>query len=209
MVIISYGLSIMATQDQRRAQTRQKIIKSARKLFKNQGFDEVSVNQIVKEANVAKGTFYQYYETKIDVLVDLTRDDGAEKTRAALESVRAGASALPVLDAYVESLCEWFEAHENFAEAIILSTLKSVGNEDTSDASRYSRTFLKELMKLAQAQGVLRDDVEAMELSKIIGSALVISVLGWSKHPVKGGLVKSMRETVKIFLDGARVKEDK
>lgn len=209
MVIIWLRLSIMATQNQRRTQTRQKIITAARKLFKKQGFDEVTVNQIVEKANVAKGTFYQYYETKIEVLIDLTRDDGVEKSRTALESVKAGKPVLPVLEGYIKGLCEWFEAHQNIAEAIVLSSLTTAEKEDVSDPERYSRTFIKELMIVGQLQGVLRNDVSATELAKIVGSALVISVIGWSKNPVKGALFLSMQESLKIFLEGARVMEDK
>ncbi len=199
----------MATQNQRRTQTRQKIINSARKLFEKQGFEKVTVNQIVAKANVAKGTFYQYYETKIDVLIDLTRDDSVEKSRAVLESAKAGAPVLSVLEAYIKGLCEWFEAHENIAEAIVLSSLSTAEKEDVGDPERYSRTLIKELMIVGQVQGALRSDVSAEELAKIVGSALVVSVIGWSKKPVKGALVKSMQETLKIFSVGALAKENK
>ena len=209
MVIFYYGLSVMTTQQQRRAQTRRKIINAARKLSENQGFDQISVNQIVAEANVAKGTFYQYYETKIDVLLDLTRDNGTEKTRAALESVRQGAPALPILQSYVKQISRWFEEHKNFAEAIILSTLKTVGLEETMDTSHYSRTFLLELMKMAQDQGALRSDIDTKELAKIIGSTLVVSVLAWSKNPVNGALVDSMQTSLTLFLEGALPQESK
>lgn len=209
MVNIIYGMLVLATQQQRRSETRRKIISAARKLFKKQGFEQVSVNQIVAEANVAKGTFYQYYETKIDVLVDLTRDDGAEKMRVALEAVRQGAAALPVLHDYVQQLSLWFEDHKNFAEAIALSALKTVGLEDKLDSSHYSRTFMLELIKLAQQQGVLRNDIDAKELGRIIGSTLVVSVIAWSKNPVKGELVSAMQNFLTIFLQGALPQEQK
>ncbi|QKE37332.1 MAG: TetR/AcrR family transcriptional regulator [Ferrovum myxofaciens] len=69
----------MATQAERRAETRNKIIQAAKRLFDKHGFELTSVDQIVTGANVAKGTFYQYYETKVDVLADVARDEGAEK----------------------------------------------------------------------------------------------------------------------------------
>ena len=210
MVITYFGLALMATQNQRRTQTRKKIIKAAKKLFDNHGFDEVTVNQIVKEADVAKGTFYQYYETKIDVLVDLTRSDGVDKSRAALDSVRSGAPVLPVLEAHIRVLCEWFEENENIAAAIVLSTLNNAGKENESDEpERYNRTFIKELMIVAQKQGVLRSDISPMELAKIIGSSLIVSVVGWTKNPVQGALVKSMQVSLKVFLEGATVKDEK
>lgn len=40
----------------------------AYRLFLDMGYDNVKVSDIVKEANVAQGTFYYYFKTKEDVL---------------------------------------------------------------------------------------------------------------------------------------------
>ncbi|TPW13539.1 MAG: transcriptional regulator, partial [Halothiobacillaceae bacterium] len=176
----------MVTQVARRAQTRAKIIQAAKKLFDKQGFEATSVDQIVARANVAKGTFYQYYETKVEVLADVTRDEGAEKSRQALESVVNGAAALPVLEDYLVALCQWFERHEKVAEALIFASFKTRCDEAYVEPHRYTRTFLFELMRLAQQQGVIRRDIPAAELAKVLGGSLVGSVLGWCKDPQPG-----------------------
>ena len=44
------------------------IIDIAQKLFDQNGFQKTSVDQIVKTAEVAKGTFYYYFKSKEDVL---------------------------------------------------------------------------------------------------------------------------------------------
>lgn len=194
----------MATHQERRAATRKKIIQAAKRLFDQQGFESTSVDQIVASAKVAKGTFYQYYDTKIEVLVDLTRDDGEEKKRLALEAVAAGSPALPVLEQYIAALCLWFEAHEKIAEALIFASFKTNHDEVITAPHRYTRTFLLELMRLAQQQGVIRDDVPATELAKVLGGSLTVSVLGWSKKPEPGALLISMQHTLTIFLEGAK-----
>lgn len=47
---------------------RLQILDVASKLFETRGFAETSVDEIVRTAGVAKGTFYYYYRTKQDVL---------------------------------------------------------------------------------------------------------------------------------------------
>ncbi len=194
----------MATQQERRLQTQNKIIQAAKALFDKHGFEGTSVDQIVMRANVAKGTFYQYYDTKIELLADITRDSGVERNRLALESVANGQPAIPVLEQHIDRLCQWFEAHEKIAEALILASFKIKCDETTLEPHRYTRTFLIELMNLAQQQGVIRSDIPATELAKIIGGALVASVLGWCKQPQPGVLRASMRYTLKVFLEGAK-----
>jgi AcrR family transcriptional regulator len=193
----------MATQTERKAETRRKLIKAAKRLFDKEGFDAVSVDKIVKAANVAKGTFYQYYETKIDILADLTRDEGAEKVKEALKAVVNGASALETLERFIAFQCQWFESNEKVAEALIMDSLQTVGH-DIKEKNRHSRYFMTQLMIHAQKQGAIREDLDPKEIAKAIGGALVISVLAWCKQPVPGALHTSMKQTLDIVLNGAK-----
>lgn len=49
-------------------QAKSKLTASARKLIGERGFDRVSVEEITKDAGVAKGTFYHYFVCKEDVV---------------------------------------------------------------------------------------------------------------------------------------------
>ena len=44
--------------------TKQKIYKSAEELFSSRAYHEVSVDEIVKLAGVAKGSFYLHFSSK-------------------------------------------------------------------------------------------------------------------------------------------------
>ena len=47
---------------------QEKIINSAKKEFSRVPFSETSIKNIVEEAGIARGSFYQYFETKEDLL---------------------------------------------------------------------------------------------------------------------------------------------
>lgn len=55
--------------------TRQDILEAARALFFKKGILNTSVSEIVKQAHVAKGTFYLYFETKDDVVEAIIHDN--------------------------------------------------------------------------------------------------------------------------------------
>jgi AcrR family transcriptional regulator len=52
-------------------ETRQKIIGSARKLFNRFGFDHVSINAIMEDADLTRGAFYSYFRTKSDLYAEV------------------------------------------------------------------------------------------------------------------------------------------
>ncbi|MBS0220170.1 MAG: TetR/AcrR family transcriptional regulator [Proteobacteria bacterium] len=84
---------------------REELIDAAQALFLGKGFDDTSVDEIVKAADVAKGTFYFYFKTKDDVLQALrTRfvDGFHSRLDAAIKS-RPVNDWLGRLDAWLEA----------------------------------------------------------------------------------------------------------
>jgi AcrR family transcriptional regulator len=54
-------------RERKKQQTRQLIADTARRLFAKRGFDEVTVAEIAREANVAEKTVFNYFPTKEDL----------------------------------------------------------------------------------------------------------------------------------------------
>jgi len=51
----------------RTRETRDKLLRVARDVFEEDGFDGASISRIVEGANVSRGTFYLYFESKEDI----------------------------------------------------------------------------------------------------------------------------------------------
>lgn len=56
-------------------ETRQRIYQTAKNLFSKYGYDAVSIDDIIKEAGVARGSFYVYFLSKEDLSVYLMMDE--------------------------------------------------------------------------------------------------------------------------------------
>ena len=52
-------------------ETRAKIIHSARRLFNRFGFDSVSIDRIMSDANLTRGAFYRYFDSKSDLYAEV------------------------------------------------------------------------------------------------------------------------------------------
>lgn len=62
------------TRKEKAIQTKNKIYKSAELLFKKHGLEPVNVDDIVKHAGVAKGSFYVHFESKDAVIAAYIND---------------------------------------------------------------------------------------------------------------------------------------
>ena len=63
---------------------QQKIIKSAKKEFARAPIENVSIKNIVEEAEIARGSFYQYFESKEDLLIYILKEN-SEKLNTKLK----------------------------------------------------------------------------------------------------------------------------
>jgi AcrR family transcriptional regulator len=193
----------MVSQSQRRQNTRQKIIDAAKVLFSAHGFEETTLDQLIEGSGVARRTFYKHFNSKVDLLVASSRDGGAEKVSALIESVEQGSDALDALERYYLALAEWLENNEKIAEAIIVSGIKQ-HNEKEFDPSRVAHDFTKLMVRHAQSQGKIRKDISPDTLATQVGGAFSICVIRWSKDPSPRALVNETKLVLILFLEGAK-----
>ena len=67
---------------------RQEILMVARELFVTKGYEQTSVNDILKIVDIAKGTFYYYFASKEEVLAAIILDiveEGAKRAEQILK----------------------------------------------------------------------------------------------------------------------------
>jgi AcrR family transcriptional regulator len=57
------------TRDQKKAESRRRILDAARDVFFRDGFMKANLDEMAEKAGVAKGTLYRYFESKADLYV--------------------------------------------------------------------------------------------------------------------------------------------
>ncbi|MGH0031790.1 MAG: TetR/AcrR family transcriptional regulator [Myxococcota bacterium] len=72
---------------EKKAQSRRRIIESAREVFFRDGFMEANLDEVAKKAGVAKGTLYRYFDSKAELYVAVLADNGEIFVRKMRDSV--------------------------------------------------------------------------------------------------------------------------
>jgi AcrR family transcriptional regulator len=98
----SAGDSALAANERRearKARSRSRILEAARGIFFRDGFMEANLDDVARDAGVAKGTLYRYFENKAELYVAVLasngeqferklRDAGRDETLSALDRIR-------------------------------------------------------------------------------------------------------------------------
>jgi len=59
--------------------TKDKIVRSARRLFNRHGFDAVSIDDVIADAGLTRGSFYSYFDSKGDLYAETVTHILSEK----------------------------------------------------------------------------------------------------------------------------------
>lgn len=98
-----------ATPRPRRRPALERAVRTANRLFYEQGIQAVGVDQIAAEADISKATLYAHFRTKDDLVVNYLRDRSSEwQAFVADELPRRGADPTDRILAIFDLLGEWF-----------------------------------------------------------------------------------------------------
>ena len=76
---------------------RNRILKGAKKEFYNCTFSEASINRIIKDAEIPRGSFYQYFDDKVDLIEIITKTMFEESSNKAKEILKLSCGDLFVM----------------------------------------------------------------------------------------------------------------
>ncbi len=159
--------------------TRKRLFAAAVRLFAAHGYADTSVERIVREAGVAKGTFFVHFATKDAVVTELVRNQIRVARRERDRVLARGGSPVEALRAAVMTLGEQAAANKNLSRAVITANMSNptLGGFAESVFGGITAEMTDDV-RAGQRAGLLDPRVGAT----IIAETLIISYLGAALH---------------------------
>ncbi len=153
---------------QKKQFTRKKIVTAAWKLFYRQGYDDTTVDEIIREAGTSKGTFYHYFDGKDALLSSLSTlfDDKYEELLPALEEIEGSFEKLMYLNRELFAMIETSVSRELLA-SLYSSQLVTRGEKHLLDQNRLYYRLLNEIAAEGQKRGELTVSMSSYEIAKL------------------------------------------
>jgi AcrR family transcriptional regulator len=145
----------------RKAERRQNILLAAREVFKKRGYHQATIDDIVAEAGVARGTYYLYFEDKRAVFSELIDRFSAKITMAIMrialdDPARSVAEQARSNIRAIVGLCL---AERAMTKMLITDTAGIDPAFDRKLATFYDQVveYLEESLREGQALGIVAD----------------------------------------------------
>lgn len=192
-------------RERKKEETTLNIIGAAMKLFRKQGFEFTTMEQIADEADIAKGTLYNHFTVKEEIVCAYWQNS----VRELIPYVEALIKRLPDtrtrLNALFEKSADWFRSHRDLAKIYVRYRFLY-----TNDRSRYNkqRSGFQDVVSMVVAEGQnsgeLRNDINLTELTGYLYLMYGAVLAAWLDKP--GSTAKpGFEQVIDLFLTGSRL----
>lgn len=171
----------LGRRERRAAETRVRLFRCALQLFAKRGFPNVTIEDITEAADVGKGTFFNYFESK-DQILGVLAEIQLGKVRQCLEEAIAGQQSIQsVLHTLFQRIAEEPGRSPELARAAISSFLASeLIRVQVSRAMSEGRGMLAEIVALGQKRSELDPSLDKDEVALQAQQAAMGTILLWS-----------------------------
>jgi len=192
-------------RSERGVATRQQVLGSATRLFAERGYDDVSVELVLKECGISKGALYHHFRSKealftsvleaVEVRVMATVATASQEATNPLDALRAGCGAwldLVASDAAVRRIAvidapsvlgwhAWRELEAQYALGLLraaLSIAASLGCFSPSRVDAYANMLLAVLNEMAMLIARAEDRGQAIAIATDAAELLISRLIG-------------------------------
>ncbi len=199
----------LSRRERKKEETKERIFKEAIRLFSKRGFANTIIDEITERADVAKGTFFNYFPRKEAVLGYLSEHR--------LEDLEANAEAIfsapkpareKLLDIYAHAAAA-YETDRELSRYVINELMGRAFDvtEEHGHGSRWN-ALIHRALQMGRDAGELRTDVEIARAAEILTGTYYATVYTWvncsgdASAPYDYQLAEELRVRLTLVLDG-------
>ncbi|HER63392.1 MAG TPA: TetR/AcrR family transcriptional regulator [Desulfobacteraceae bacterium] len=187
------------------ADKHSKIIRAATKVFAKKGFFNARISDIAKEAKVADGTIYLYFNNKYDMLLSVFEEKIGKLVEQITAQIEKENDPRRMLEIFIENHLREMKKNKNLAEVIqieLRQTNKIIKDYRNNKFSEYLN-IISTIIKKGQSERVFRQDILPGIAKRAIFGALDEIARIWNINiDSEYDIAETERQVTKIFLIG-------
>lgn len=192
-------------RERKKQETKQKIIKIAMYLFRKQGFDATSMEQIADDVDISKATLYNYFPVKESIISEYWQNSVKELKLQILQMIQLMPDTNGrLLRTFTKAAGELFKSKEDIYKIYLSFWFRNINNPALSEKlqSGFQDIFTM-IIKLGQQSGEIRKDISVELQVKYLEVTFLTACMSWLSDPKLFPLEKTLTETVSFFMEGA------
>ena len=184
-----------------------KIITSATKVFAKKGFFNARISDIAKEAKVADGTIYLYFNNKFDILISVLEEEIGKIIEQIEKAIEQETDPEKMLNIFIEKHLSAMKQNKNLAEVIHIELRQSdrLVKEYRNTSFKQYIDMISKIIKKGQELGIYRTDI-LPDIAKraFFGALDEVSRIWTTPGNVQYSVEQTSEQIIALFLTGMR-----
>lgn len=205
MTMVSIVPAMESRRERKKTETRERIISAAIRVFSERGIETATVDEIASAADVGKGTIYNYFQTKEEIVVAfLIQIERKVQKRVAAFSYAAG-PLKSVLASFLEFQLKLKRPHYQFVRVFFAQMFArgSASSPWIRELQTVIDAPLHDFFSTLQQRGLVREDVSLQDLVQLFKMAHVGLMTTWvMEGPPWRATHRLLQEQMKVFCEG-------
>lgn len=196
-------------RERKKLRTRQDLLRVAERLFSENEFADVTVEQIVELANVSQKTFFNYFQNKSQFLSEFIMDWLMTIGFWSFEESPVVDCRSAIVPTDASKTIEWIIGHRRIWKMAMQHTdffdyiYKLDEGSDEFDPALHAavRAHRQKRVALAQSQGLVRSDISAAEVCRLYDTLRIDSVRRWLYLSEESATPEKLHELFAVCVD--------
>lgn len=176
-------------------------------LFRQRGFDETRVEEITQAAGVAKGTFFNYFPTKEDVLLYIGERHmsrlGAAMNNGTGKRISQERSAVAALKAVLHTLADGLEEDKDLVRLAVNKAMKISHLAPATGGSRFGfQGLVALLVSRGQRTGEVHPAADPQLVAQMLEGLYYQQLVIWCQEDFGFDLGERLEQVVDLLLVG-------
>jgi AcrR family transcriptional regulator len=171
-------------RERKKQRNRARILDAARELFQTQGYEATSVDEVAEAADFSRGTVFNYFPSKGDMLYAIAADEMETLTRMVEEGMQDVTRAVETIRRVMRLFVADTVPFLQITRRVFLETL--MHPSEVPSPVLYLERLLTGLVVEAQAQGEVRADLDPANVARAIVGAYLAAFFRWISSDGEG-----------------------
>jgi len=194
--------------DRKKEETKKKILATAMQLFREQGFDAVSMETIAETVDIAKGTLYNYFPVKEAILDEYIRRNFKDRTDAWVAKMQELPDTAARMETVFADLLTGIQSQKVIFEKYTAYRMKQwMSFHQEADEKSGFQLIAAEIIRLGQESGELRNDLPTLMLEDLCEYAFMLAVKELYLAPETFSAPQAIGRSVDVFLNGTKARK--
>ncbi|SDE31543.1 TetR/AcrR family transcriptional regulator [Sporomusa acidovorans] len=177
-------------------EAKNKIIDAALELMQQQGYEGMTVEEIITAANISVGTFYHYFKSKADILQEAFRTMDKYFEEYVVGKLGDEHSS-------IDRITQFFHHYALHTTTVGIDNIRSIYsmNNPMFKTKRQMEVFLEDIIHDGQAKGEITTSIPAEEIRRYFFILIRGVIFDWCVHAGSYNLEEEVNKYIKIQIN--------